>query len=124
MTIETSRRGAVGVRSVGLIVIMCALAAGACSRKGAAPSELGGAPPPAGDLSTVILSLTSVPSDVGCVRVSVTGAQPQPLVRTFDVTSGHAANLTMAGLPIGNATFYEDTFSGPCSGVNSNSPAT
>lgn len=78
----------------------------------------------AGDdgFGTIVLALTTVPSDVRCVRVMVSGHQM--VVRSFDVTPGTGTSLTVGGLPLGQATVYEDAFNTACSSITPNTQAT
>jgi hypothetical protein len=74
------------------------------------------------EFGTVVLALTNVPTDVRCVRVTVTGGQT--VVRLFDVMPGQASNLALPGLPVGPVTVYEDAFNVACSDVTEATPAT
>ena len=78
-----------------------------------------GSPPPASagdDVGSVVLALSTVPSDVRCIEVTVT-APSRTVTRRFDVTPGQSAALTVSGLPVGPATVDERTFAVACSGV-------
>ncbi|HVU01625.1 MAG TPA: Hint domain-containing protein [Polyangiaceae bacterium] len=80
--------------------------------------------PPEGaeNSGTASLTLTTVPADVACVRVTVAGSRTD--VRKFDVMPGHATTMTLAGLPLGAVTFQEDAFAEACSSVTSASVPT
>jgi hypothetical protein len=101
-------------------------AAGCKSHPSQAPADTTAATPPptieGGDLGTILLTLTTVPQDVKCMRVMVTGNQT--VTRTFDVAAGATSALTLAGLPVGQATVYEETFNVTCATLTPNTPAT
>jgi len=81
-------------------LLSLALLVSACTQKEApAPGEV-----PGGEFGTVVLALTSIPGDVQCVRLTVTGNST--VVRTFPVTPNDPDpdDVTMGGLPLGNAT--------------------
>lgn len=65
-----------------------------------------------GDVTTVVLSLTNVPPDVRCAKVTITGGST--ITRTFTVASGAPANLALTGLPIGNATVFLEAYNVAC----------
>jgi alpha-tubulin suppressor-like RCC1 family protein len=74
-------------------------------------------------LGQVSLAITTVPSGVQCVQVTVTG--PPTVTKTFSVTSGTS---TIGSLSLGNVTLGSDTISGqaytvPCASIGSNAPA-
>lgn len=74
------------------------------------------------DVSTVVLALTLVPTDVRCVRVTVAGAQK--VVRSFNVSPTAPASMTLGGLPLGQATVTEEAFDVACAMVTPETAAT
>ena len=94
------------------VLLLGAVLAGGCTAPGGDPT---GETPAADDLATVVLELTSVPFDVRCVRVVVTGNEK--VIRTFEVNPGFPASLTLIGLPIGNATVYPESFNVSCADI-------
>lgn len=119
MRTTTSPRSSAPTLAVAVAVMAC-LTQAACHRRPTAETPASAVPD--GELATIVLSLTTVPSDVACVRVIVAGNQT--VARTFDVTPGQPATLTASGLPLGAATVYEETFGAACSSVHANLAAT
>jgi len=115
--IEASSRKSNGWWTTGLLV--GALLASGCAQKAALSGE-----GPSGEFGTVVLALKNIPVDVQCVRLTVAGNST--VVRTFPVTPNDQDPdpVTMGGLPLGNATVYEDTFDSPCDSVGPTSNPT
>jgi hypothetical protein len=67
-------------------------------------------------------AITSVPSDVACIDITVTGNRVAD--RRFDVTPGHSSVLALNGLPIGNVTFLGQAYATPCNAITSASVPT
>jgi hypothetical protein len=67
------------------------------------------------------LSLTSIPSDALCLRVTVTGTRE--VQRLFDLTPGRGTLLTMSGVPEGTVTVTEEAFGQRCETVTESSTA-
>lgn len=63
----------------------------------------------------VSLALTSVPADVTCVKVSVTGSRP--VMQLIDVTPGSGATYTLARLPLGIVTVAAEAYPQACNAV-------
>jgi len=74
------------------------------------------------DTASIVLALTTVPSDVSCLEVTVTGAQTT--VQRFDVTPNQAATITVPGLASGAATISERAFAVPCAQVTATTTPT
>jgi len=72
-----------------------------------------------GEIGSVSLDLTTVPSDVGCVKVSVTGTRP--LVQLIDVTPNASISYTIARLPLGIITLSGEAYTGACNAVSGTS---
>jgi hypothetical protein len=84
-----------------------------------------GAEPGAGDEDAYGIAtarLDSVPDDVTCLAINVTGNRTTQRLR--DVTPGQSASFTLNGLPVGNVIFLAEGFAESCSLVNENSLAT
>jgi hypothetical protein len=62
------------------------------------------------------------PTDVHCVRATVTG--PITVVRTFDTTPGSTKLFSFTGLPVGHVSLFVDAFNPACSSVAATTPAT
>jgi hypothetical protein len=97
---------------IRLIAFICAVLLTACGTSDPQHSESGYA-------ATVVLAITSVPSDVSCIEVSVTGSQSS--TQRFDVTPSQSASLSLIGLPSGAVTIYERAFAVGCSQVTASS---
>jgi hypothetical protein len=74
------------------------------------------------DLGTVGLALSTVPSDVHCLRAIVTS--DHVVSRMFDMAPGQGASVLMSGLPIGELTLFVETFDATCSNVGPNTSVT
>ena len=64
---------------------------------------------------------TTVPDDVSCLEVTVSGAQVT--TQRFDVTPNQPAVITVQGLASGSATIAERAFAVPCAQVTPTTPA-
>ena len=71
------------------------------------------------DVGVVQLSLSSVPADAGCLRVTASGGRS--LTRLFPLTPGSAPTLTLDRLPAGVVTFDGQAFSGACGSIGASS---
>jgi hypothetical protein len=71
------------------------------------------------DVGVVQLSLTSVPADAGCLRVTASSGRSQ--TRLFPLTPGSTPTLTLDRLPAGVVTFDGQAFSGACASVTASS---
>jgi len=58
------------------------------------------------------LAITAVPSDVGCIRLTVTGART--VVTSVPVMTGQSSTFSLSGLPLGNDSFSGEGFGGAC----------
>ena len=65
-----------------------------------------------GNTASVVLAITTVPTDVACIEVTVTGSQTT--TQRFDVTSNQSASLAVTGLSTGASTINESAFSVAC----------
>ncbi len=61
------------------------------------------------------IAITSVPSDVGCIRIDAQGARST--VRDFDVAPGNSSVLQLASLAVGTVSFRGYAFAGACASV-------
>lgn len=61
----------------------------------------------------VILSLSEVPADVACVRVTA-ASEARTAARLLDVVGGMPFQETLSGMPLGTVTFRAEAFPGPC----------
>jgi hypothetical protein len=68
------------------------------------------------------LTLTAIPSDALCLRVTVTGTQQ--VQRLFDLMPGGGALLTMSGVPEGPVTVSEEAFGQKCQSLTEHSTPT
>jgi hypothetical protein len=83
----------------------------------ASPSAPGAPSDPT--LATIALELTTVPSDVRCLRALVTGYEM--VTRTVDVTPGAGSQIVaFPSIPVGPAVVYFDAFNVACASVLSN----
>ncbi|HXU81601.1 MAG TPA: choice-of-anchor D domain-containing protein [Polyangia bacterium] len=99
--------------------LMLALVAACVPEIGAEAPPLGTtSPEPVGEIQ---LSLTAIPSDALCLRVTVTGAQQ--VQRLFDLTPGRGTLLTMSGVPEGSVTVSEEAFGQTCDSLTDSSTA-
>jgi hypothetical protein len=95
-----------------LTVATLALGVSACDR-GAGKGD---------DVGVAVFALSTVPSDVSCLSLTVAGSRPVTL--SVDVTPDEPATFTVRGLPIGTDTFTEVAFGSACASVTSASVAT
>jgi hypothetical protein len=92
-----------------LISFTALIGAAACSSEGSAPeSDAEG--------GSVQLSLASVPSDTGCLRVSATGSRD--LTRTFTLVPGSSPSFRLDRLPLGVVAVDAQAFAGTCAKVS------
>jgi hypothetical protein len=107
----------------GFLLAVAALAA--CSaHPGASDPEPAPAGVPSSDgLATIALQLTSVPSDVRCLRALVNGYEM--VTRSVDVTAGAGSQVvSFPALPVGPSTVFFDAFSVVCASVLPNTGQT
>jgi len=64
----------------------------------------------------VMLSVTAIPDNVACIRVTVTG-EFRSLVSDFDVVPGDALSQAFSGLPVGAVVFSANAYSQACTSV-------
>jgi Cys-rich repeat protein len=88
-------RGLVGLGAAALLF--------ACSSGAGGSEELVG---------QATLSLSAAPSDVGCIRITVTGVQT--VVQNLPVMPGQSSVFVLSALPVGNDTFTGEGFGGAC----------
>lgn len=94
-------------------VVLASLALGACGSATDDEVDMTG---------KATAAITNVPSDVGCIAITVTGART--VDKKFDVATGASSILSLSGLPVGSVNFVGQAFSGACSGVVSSSVPT
>jgi hypothetical protein len=82
------------------------------------PATDGTSPGPVG---AITFSLTAIPADARCLRVTVSNGQT--LTRLFDLEPGAGALLTMDGVPEGPVTVSEAVFPTACAMVTERSAA-
>jgi hypothetical protein len=92
-----------------LFISLAAAGITACSSSSSPTSEADG------ESGQVSLALTSVPSDVTCVKVSVTGSRP--VTQLIDVTPGSGSTYTLARLPLGIVTVSAEAFGQACNAL-------
>jgi hypothetical protein len=63
-----------------------------------------------------MLSLATIPEDVNCVRVTITGAF-RDVVSDFDVAPGDSLSEAFTGLPVGSVVFSADAYASACASV-------
>jgi hypothetical protein len=63
----------------------------------------------------VQINLTTVPTDVNCLKVSVSG--PRALTQLIDVTPGGSTSYTIGRLPVGIVTISAEAYSQLCNSV-------
>jgi hypothetical protein len=97
-------------------LFMSLAAAGIGSACSSSSSQDGG---PEGDTGQVSLAITSVPTDVTCVKVSVTGSRS--VTQLIDVTPGSNSTYPLTRLPLGIVTVSADAFPQACKTVTSTS---
>jgi hypothetical protein len=107
------------IRAFASSLLVTVVLVGGCS--GGGPGALPGSPNGDGT-AQVVLALTTVPTDVQCIRVIVMG--DETLTRTFDVVPGNAATLMLGGLPLGEATLTETTYDALCANLTPDTEAT
>jgi hypothetical protein len=64
----------------------------------------------------ILLSLATIPENVNCVRVTVTGAF-RDVVSDFDVAPGDSLSQAFTGLPVGSVVFSADAYASACASV-------
>jgi hypothetical protein len=69
------------------------------------------------------IELTNAPSDVQCLRLTVSGPSRTD-VRKFPLVTGQRAVYRLDGLPVGKDTFTADAFNAACETLKSGTPAT
>jgi hypothetical protein len=113
---STRFRDRVSFRS-GLLValtVVAVTALGACSLYGFEP-------PRKPEVGQAVLTITAVPEDVKCLRITAAGPGRSE-ERELDVGAGAATMGEMAetltGLPLGTVVFRGEAFSGACSAVS------
>ncbi|MGC4087140.1 MAG: hypothetical protein QM756_04395 [Polyangiaceae bacterium] len=92
-----------------LLVCLTAGAFAACSSDGTQKDAA------EGDSGELSLAITSVPSDVACVSVTVKGARNS--TQSFDVTPGANATYPLSKLPLGIVTVSAEAFPTACKAV-------
>ena len=73
------------------------------------------------DDASARLAITQAPSDVSCLRITVSGAKI--LSRLFDVKAGQSTVFVLSQLPDGKQTFSAEAFSQSCGFVGASSSA-
>jgi trimeric autotransporter adhesin len=70
---------------------------------------------PEEETATIVLAITTVPSDVQCLEVTVAGAQTT--TQLFAVVPGQSTSIVLQGLASGTVSISERAFAVPCSQV-------
>ena len=73
------------------------------------------------DDATARLAITQAPSDVSCLRLSVTGTRA--IARLFDLKPQQSTVFVLSGLPDGKQTFLAEAFAQSCAFVGASSSA-
>jgi hypothetical protein len=73
------------------------------------------APAPEGEVGMVSVAITSVPADVGCIRLTAMGTRT--MTTSFDVAAGSSSVLLLTGVPTGAVQFSGDALPGACASV-------
>ena len=73
--------------------------------------------PPDADTTRVVVSLSTIPTDVQCVRITAVGPS-RTVLREIEVTGGESLTETMTALPVGMVTFTGDAFTAICDKVS------
>jgi hypothetical protein len=111
-------------RSVRSILVVFALAT-ACARATAPPSDpTPAAPSNTDDVAGFSFAFTMTPPDVLCARGTVTTANEDKVVRTFDVAATSFANFIFSGVPIGRIRLFVEAFNVSCANLQATTPAT
>ncbi len=84
---------------------------------GLASCAADGMAPPGDELGAAVLTLTSVPPDVGCLQVIAAGSRQ--VMKRFDLQVGGSPSLEMGGLPLGEVQFSSTAFAEACDGTTS-----
>jgi beta-galactosidase len=71
----------------------------------------------------LMLTTTSVPSDVKCIVLTAVGPGAT-VTRSFDVTPSQSASMSATGLPTGSVTLSEGAYNATCSSVTAQTPLT
>src|SRR4051812_9279424 len=64
----------------------------------------------------VVVSLSVVPGDVQCLRVTAAGTG-RSAVREFEVTGGQSFSEALSGMPLGTVVFTGEAFASKCDAV-------
>jgi hypothetical protein len=100
------------MRTTNLVLVSLLLgSAASCGSE----TPLGGEEAAIGGVGELALNLTTVPTDVACVKVSITG--PRPVTQLVDVTPGANATYTLSRLPLGIVSVSAEAFSQACNAV-------
>jgi hypothetical protein len=74
------------------------------------------------EAGSVQLSLSAVPSDAACLRVSATGARS--VTRSFGLVAGSSPSFRLDRLPVGVITVDAQAFAGACAAVSASTSPT
>jgi len=117
------------------LLALCLLSLAACYARPAEPDPAPPAPPAApepvpDDVGAFAFSLTVTPTDVRCVRATITTALGNETARNFDVpppdgtSRGTESRFRFNGLPPGKVRIFVEAFNTFCSGLAPTTPAT
>jgi hypothetical protein len=68
-----------------------------------------------GEIGKISVAITSVPADVACLKVSISGSRA--VTQLIDVTPGGTANQTIGRLPIGIVKVSAEAYSSRCNAI-------
>ncbi len=71
---------------------------------------------PDSDTARVAITLSAVPDDVQCLRITAAGPS-RTVVREIEIMGGQSFSEILTGLPIGSVTFTGDAFVASCDSV-------
>ncbi len=74
------------------------------------------------DLGQVSLSLSAVPADIHCLRVTGAGTD-RTITRPLEITAGQPLGATLTGVPLGPVVFTAQAFEKTCDDVTASTAA-
>jgi hypothetical protein len=77
--------------------------------------------PEDGPIGTAVARISTVPSGVGCVAITVVGTRT--VKHKFDVTPGQPATLEMSDLPVGDDAFSAAAYAVACNAIAGTQPS-
>jgi hypothetical protein len=108
-----------GLGSTLMRYALAVLIGGALAGCAGQPDDSPGA---SGDLGQVSVSLSVVPADILCLRVSGEGGD-RTVVRDVDIPSAQPITATLTGIPLGPVTFTAQAYAAACGAVTASTVA-